>query len=395
MKVFLKGLNGCVMRKQKLNQYSDFLVSNRHDIVPDPHSGDRIILWTCGFREDVKKNSIDEIKRYLHNYPHKLIVAGCLPDISPESIQNFSCVVIPWKQDEALLEKIFGGTVPMKHIPAVFGEENICNDATACRKENPEKDITFHDQFIKLVVSEGCNFSCTYCSERLTFPPYRSFLEEELTEKCRQLVEKTGCYDVILLSDSLGEYGCDTGSSLIVLMEKLFSIDRRLRIALNNLNPAGFIRFQADIKKFIEIGRIRHLNLPIQSASQKILKLMNRPYTAQDIENIFQILNNLQFKEFDTHIIIGFPGETEGDFVETMEFLTRHKPKYVLASACMESGSMQTMFLPYKIDNAIKKSRLKKLYDCMTGAGIICNTDDSDLSLERLRRLNNVQGGHA
>ena len=388
MKVFLKGLNSCAMRKQKLKQYADFVEANGHSTVSDPDSADKVILWTCGFRKDLRENSLAEINRYHACYPGKLIVAGCLPDISPESMGDSEEVIVPWKQDNTILEKIFGNAFPLEQVSNVFGEENVCDDTAAFRKANLGKDVTFHDQFVKLVVSEGCNYECTYCSERLAFPPYRSFPEEELVGKCRQLVEKTGCYDVILLSDSLGEYGCDMGGSLALLMGKLFSIDRRVKIALNNLNPAGFIKFQTDILDFIKAGRIRHLNLPIQSASGKILKLMKRPYTLEDIDRVFGMLNDIQFAEFDTHVIIGFPGETEADFTETIQFLLRHRPKYVLASGCMVSGKMPAALLPNKIDDTTKKRRLNAFDKHMLDAGIICNTDDSELGLERLRRLN-------
>jgi threonylcarbamoyladenosine tRNA methylthiotransferase MtaB len=384
MKVFLKGLNGCTMRKQKLKSYADFVEANGHSIVSDSDSADKVILWTCGFREDFRETSVLEIDRYHARYPGKLIVAGCLPDISPESMGDSEEVIAPWKQDNTILETIFGNGFPLVSASNVFGEENICDDPAAFRKANPGKDVTFHDQFVKLVVSEGCNYECTYCSERLAFPPYRSFHEEELVAKCGQLVEKTGCYDVILLSDSLGEYGCDMGGSLALLMGKLFSIDPRVKIALNNLNPAGFMKFQTDILDFMKAGRIRHLNLPIQSASGKILKLMKRPYTREDIDTVFGILNDTHFTEFDTHIIVGFPGETEADFTETIQFVLRHRPKYVLASGCMVLENMSTAVLPDKVDELTKKRRLNIFDNYMRNAGIICNTDDSKLALERL-----------
>lgn len=390
MKVFLKGLNSCVMRKQKLRQYADFILANGHIIVSDPSSADKIILWTCGFREDLRNNSFVEINRYHGCYPEKLIVAGCLPDIAPENMEDIEDIIVPWKHDKTMLEKIFGNTCPLEQATNVFGEENVCDDTTVFRKANPGKDVTFHEQFIKLVVSEGCNYECTYCSERLAFPPYMSFPEEEIVEKCQKLVDKTGCYDIILLSDSLGEYGCDIGRSLALLMKKLFSIDWRVKIALNNLNPIGFMRFETDILDFIKAGRIRHLNLPIQSASGKILNLMKRLYTREDIDRVFGILNDIQFTEFDTHVIVGFPGETEADFTETIQFILRHRPKYVLASGCMVLRNMPVALLPDKIDESTKKRRLKEFENFMRSAGIICNTDDSELGLERLRRLNKI-----
>lgn len=390
MKIFIKGLNSCTMRKQKLRQYRNFLISNGHEIVNKPDEGDIIILWTCAFRGDVRDNSLSEIKRYQKGYKAELIVAGCLPDIAPDLLKKeFSGRIVPWRDDKNKMKEFFGkGRGGLEEIPSTFVEENLCVDVEKFRKENPDKDATFHDQFIKLVVSEGCNYNCTYCSERMAFPSYHSFPEEALVKGCRLMIEKTGCYDVMLLADSLGDYGYDANTDLPALMQKLSQVDPKLKIALNNLNPAGYIRFFDEISKLVAKGVIRHLNLPIQSASARILKLMNRPYTRQDIDRIFSSLNDVDFKEFDTHVIFGFPGETDEDFEETLQFIIKHKPKYVLASGFMEAPGMPAYQLPNKVSQQVKRKRLRVFYKQVRSAGIICNTDESQLGSDRIHRLN-------
>ncbi len=389
MKVFVKGLNSCTMRKQKLQQYRNFLVANGHIIVDGPDNCDTILLWTCAFRADVRDNSISEITRYQQEYGGKLIVAGCLPDIARGLLQeNFSGRVINWRDDTNKMEEIFGREVGFARISPIYVEEKLCDDAQKYRQENLNKDATFHDQFIKLLVSEGCNFKCTYCSERLAFPPLRSFSETELVESCQRMVEQSGQLEVILLADSLGDYGRDIGSSLSRLMRKLKVIHRDLKFALNNLNPASFIQYYDDMVEFLCDGDIIHLNLPIQSASTRILELMNRAYTKENIEKIFGMLNDIGFKRFDTHLIIGFPGETEEDFEETVEFILCHKPSYVLINGYMESPSMDAASLPDKVDEATKRRHLHDAETRIKMAGIICNTDDGEEAIDRCRRLN-------
>lgn len=390
MKVFIKGLNSCAMRKQKLHQYREFLLSNGHKVVNRPQDSDTILLWTCAFRGDVRDNSVSEVRRYQEQFEAELIVAGCLPDIAPELLRkNFNGRIIPWRNDNCKMEECFGNTKRgFEDVPTTFAERNLCDDVEKFRRENPDKDATFHDMFIKLVVSEGCNYNCSYCSERLAFPPYRSFSEQKLVELCRDMVEKTGCSEVILLSDSLGDYGCDTGSSLPNLIHKLSGIHPDLKVALNNLNPADFIKFFDEMVNLLKNGIIRHLNLPIQSASERILELMNRPYDRRDIDRIFGLLNDIGFEEFDTHLIVGFPGETEEDFAETLRFILKHNLKYVLASGFMESSGMAACGLPDKVDRQTKLERLGEFYKQVSSAGLICNTDDSELSADRRRRLN-------
>jgi MiaB/RimO family radical SAM methylthiotransferase len=378
------------MRKQKIQQYLNFITANGHEIVSAPKDSDVILIWTCAFRADVRDNSISQIISYQDKFNKTIAVSGCLPDIDPELLsRNFTGHIINWRNDKEKIEKIFGDKkVKFNEIPVIFAEKNICDDAEKYRKENPEKDVTFHDQFIKVLISEGCNYRCAYCSERLAFPPYRSFPEDELVSSCRRLIKETGKYEIILIADSLGEYGCDTGSTLPKLIKKFKTIDPKLKIVLNNLNPTDFIRYYDELAEFLQNGDIRHLNLPIQSASNKILKLMNRKYTKDDIEKIFSFLNNIEFTEFDTHVIIGFPGETEEDFQETIKFILSHKPKYVLTSSYMESPCAPSSKLPNKVNEETINRRVEEIARHLKNAGIICNTEGSELACARLNRLN-------
>jgi len=388
-KVYIKPLNSCQMRNQKILQYQQFLLSQGYSIADNIEKSDLLIIWTCAFRGDVLELSLSEIERYQNTFKGEVIVAGCLPDIAPELLKTkFSGRILNWRDDENKLIDFFGGnrSAVEQSLP-VYGAERLCENTEKYRKENPDKDATFHDQFIKLVVSEGCGFQCAYCSERLMFPPYRSFPVNKLVGKCRMIFEKTGVLEVILLADSLGEYGRDIGTDLPTLIHELKTIHPDIKIALSNLNLSNFMEFYDDMSAFLKNGTFRHLNLPIQSASPKILKLMNRTYTRKDMERIFQLLNESAFQEFDTHIIIGFPGETEEDFDETLDFILRHKVKYVLASTYLEIDTMPSAKLPDKVSPEIIKTRIKKCAEIFQKAGIIYNVSDGKLMKDRLYRL--------
>lgn len=390
MKVFIKGLNSCGMRKINVQKYRDFLRENGHEVVSNPKDSNVILIWTCAFRRDFRDNSLSEIQRYQKDFDSEVIVAGCLPDIDKKILSKcFHGKVINWREEEKKMEEYFGTSRKrLSEIPIIFGEKNICDDVTKFREENPDKDASFVDQFIKLFIAEGCRFECTYCTERLAFPPYRSFPENKIVETCRDLVKKTGQMEVILLGDSIGDYGHDIGSSLPALIRKLKTIHSGLKISLQGLNPAHFLKYYGELTEFICNGDIRSMQIPIQSASDRALRLMNRPYAKADIERIFTFLNESKFKEYDTHLIIGFPGETEEDYEETIGFVLHHHPKYVLVSGYMESLALTAAQLPDKVDKEIKYQRLRNSESRIKAAGIICNTDDSDLSVERCRRLN-------
>jgi threonylcarbamoyladenosine tRNA methylthiotransferase MtaB len=379
------------MRRGKLQQYRIFLETNGHTLTDNPTESDVILIWTCAYRSDVRDNSLAEIVRYQEIYTSELIVAGCLPDIDHMRLNEvFKGKVISWRQDSQKMETFFGaGVCSLNSISPLYIEERLCNNAEQYRKNNPDKDAMFHDQFIKLVISEGCGHDCAYCSEKLMFPAYRSFSEEKLVAACRTMIEQQDNYEIVLLADSLGEYGKDTGSNLPILIKKLIDIHPEVKVALNNLNPSDFIKYLDEMRAFLEKGVIRHLNLPIQSASDRVLRLMNRTYTSKDIYMIFTLLNNIGFKELDTHIIAGFTGETEEDFEETIQFILKHKPKYVLASQYMKAPQMPSTGLLDNIDKATVCGRIERFLSSMEEHGIICNAEGGDIMTTRLCRLNN------
>lgn len=390
MKVYIKGLNTCPMRRQNLQHYREFFSRNGHALVEDPAESDVTIVWTCAFRGDVLENSLAELARYKKAYRAEIIAAGCVPDIAPEKLaQCFNGRVIPWKHEAAKLEGAFGPVhSSFSEARPIFAEEAVCRDAAAYRKAHPGADVTFHDQFIKLLVSEGCPFACTYCTERLAFPPFRSFPEEKLVEACRRLVEETGQTRVILLSDCLGEYGRDIGSSLPLLLRKLHTVHPDLTFALNNLHPTHFLEYFDELRDLVRDGWICHLNLPVQSASDRILKMMNRLYARKDLERIFAMLNEVGFRDFDTHVIVGFPGETEEDFLETVSVVLRYRLKYVLLSMFFEATNAPAARLPAKVSGDVMLHRVERARRAFQEAGIICNWEGSELFRERLERLN-------
>jgi tRNA A37 methylthiotransferase MiaB len=389
MKVFIKGLNSCAMRRGKTEQYRQYVMANGHQVVTDPAESNYAILWTCAFRADVRDNSLREIERYQREYPHtQVIAAGCLPDIDRDRLHKvLAGIEAPWRSESSVLEPIFGATPALASLSPAYAEEKICDDAARYRAQNPDKDVQFHDQFIKLVISEGCNYRCAYCSERLMFPGYRSFPLPELVARARSLIESQKAYNIVLLADSLGEYGKDVGTSLIDLIDALRMIDVRVRVALNNINPADIVRLFDPLFARIDSGVICHLNIPIQSASDRVLALMNRTYTKAELDRILGTCARHGFTAFDTHLIVGFPGEAQGDVEETIAFLEKHRPRYVLLSRYMRAPGMPAAQQPLLPEQELS-ARMHEVESRLRNAGMICNSEDNDMMSRRFERLN-------
>ncbi|MBW1660386.1 MAG: radical SAM protein [Deltaproteobacteria bacterium] len=390
-KVFLKGMNACHMRNREVLQYRKFFIANGYEFVAGPESADVILVWTCGFREDYKTASIQKCLNYKENYSGSLVIAGCLPSIAPDEIRAYfpDVEMMPWKNDVCKMNELFSanGCTLSEFDDLIYVEEQVCEDAAEYRRKHPDADVTFHDQFIKMLVAEGCKYNCTYCSEKAVFPAYRSFPVFALADELALSIQRTGVNKAILLADSLGQYGNDIGSSFGELLLELKRKCPAAKFALNNLHLSDFLRFKDILEELIKENTICHINLPIQSGSDRILLRMNRLYEKQDIVEVFSLFNKIGFKDFDTHIIVGFPGESERDFNETLEILTTYRPKYVLGSLYMESQAAASRQMFPKISTSRMVARARTLQQAMDSAGIICNCDHSEISNERLNRM--------
>jgi len=390
--VLLKGLYGCTMRKQNVRQYEEFLRRRGCRIVRRLGEADVIVLWTCAFREDVLTSSMKEVRRLAKLRSKRLIVAGCLPDIAPDILKRqYKGLVVTWRNDEAGFRELFGGEPgELDACRHVFAEPKYCDNAAAYRRRHRDADVTFADEYIKLVISEGCGYKCAYCSERLTFPPYKSFPEDELVAAARAVIRRTGEKRIMLLADSLGEYGKDTGTNLPKLIRRLCAIRPGVQVALNNLNAADLVRHWKPLTAYIRKGMICHLNLPIQSASARELRRMRRAYTRRDLDRIFSYLDKIGFDAYDTHIIVGFPGETPEDLQKTLGFLKTHKPRYALISRYMEMPHAPSAKYRPKVDRRTINRRLAEVLRQLSQAGVICNVEDGFLASERWARLRRV-----
>jgi threonylcarbamoyladenosine tRNA methylthiotransferase MtaB len=382
MKVYVRGLNACVQRKSDIARYKRFLVANGHGLAATPLESDAILLWTCAFRRDFRDNSLKKIKEFRELGP-ELIVCGCLPSIDPEGLSaNYSGKSFPWREEKTWFPRFFGangGGDLESH--RVFSERNITQDLMTCRKANPDHKVFFCDQFVKLFVSEGCRCECSYCAERLAFPAYRSFPQDLLVAECRHIVASTGAQKVMLWADSLGDYGVDCNSSLPMLVENLLAVDDDLVLGLSSLNPQHFLEHFEAMLALVEAGRIFSLELPIQSASDRILRQMQRKYEKGDIERLYASLAALNFTEIETDIILGFPGETEADFEETLDFLLAHRPKYVMISRYLETNGMLSREIGGKVPMEIIWERLARTSAALT-AGHIAHSYDNNLSTQ-------------
>lgn len=286
------------------------ILKTGHVLTENPEEADVIILNTCGFIEDAKKESIQAIFEALElkkNDPAKQVyVAGCLSQRYPTQISS----EIPEVDD------VFG-TEAFDEITRKIGTSHA-----AAHHEHQFRKLITPGHFAYLKIAEGCDHTCSFCAIPGIRGKYRSREIDEIMDEAKFLVE-SGVKEIILISQDSSYYGIDLyGEQRIVqLLEKMLRIEgiEWLRVLYwypNNF-PMEVISLMKSSDKLVS-----YLDLPMQHISAAVLKRMRRSGTRTRLERIFHTVRQKAPEiGLRTTMILGYPGETEDDFKQLYDFV--------------------------------------------------------------------------
>lgn len=297
----------------------------RYDITSNPKMADIIVVNTCGFIESAKQESIDtilEMAQYKENGRCKLLIAtGCLIQRYGEELKelipeiDIMLGVNNYNDMDTVINNFIDND--SKTINIDYSDENI---------NEGERVLTTASHTAYIRIAEGCDNFCTYCAIPKIRGRFRSRKMENIIEEAKLLASK-GVKEVILVAQDTTIYGRDLykENKLHVLLEELSNIDQIEWIRLLYCYPEELypelIDEMATNKKIV-----KYIDLPIQHISSRILKLMGRKVTREDIiEKIEYLREHIPSINIRTSLITGFPGESEEDFNEMKEFLEQYK----------------------------------------------------------------------
>lgn len=367
MKLFIRKLNICGMRKVNIYQYRNALLMGGHEIVDDASSADKVLVWTCAFREDFYNNSINVLKSY-ESMGKSVVAMGCLPSIDPELMKSeFGGEIIHFNNDREEFGKIFGVDIDSAEYPIC--EYPLRDSVNDFRLRNPGLKVGWDDQYIKLYVSEGCTKKCSYCTEIRAFGSYKSYPARLIVENARKMVERTGVRNLALFGDDIGAWGSDANSDLGQLILELTEIDPEIKVSLKQINPYYMKLHFELIESLVDSGKIFQILSPIQSASDRILLLMERGYSSDDIDRMFETLSAANV-ELETHVIAGFPTETREEWEETVDFVCRHRFRYVMGNIYMPGPGTKAAGMEGQIERAEREDRMQTGADKMERNGV-------------------------
>ncbi|MBR3146668.1 MAG: 30S ribosomal protein S12 methylthiotransferase RimO [Eubacterium sp.] len=358
MKVYFDTL-GCMKNFDDTDMAKGILGRSGHEIADTPEEADVIIVNTCGFIEAAKKESIDEVFRMseYRKQGKKLLVSGCLAQRYAEDLYK--------EMDEA---DGFLGVNDYSKLPEILDslEEKgrfAINDEYS--KENDSMLTDDADRFIPegtystyLRISEGCDRNCAYCIIPKIRGPYRSKSEESIIAEAARLAEH-GCRELVVIAEDTGCYGIDLYGEprLAELLKKLCGIDGiewiRLMYCYEDHITDELIDVIANEDKMC-----KYIDIPLQHASDRILKSMRRKTT---LASISAKLDKLRARIPDiairTTFITGFPGETDEDSAILEDFVEEQQFARVGVFTFSAEEGTEAFDMPDQIPEDVKEER--------------------------------------
>ena len=303
----IDGFSGCMLNSWDSQLFHKFFAMNNWKVVSDWKDADLVLLNTCAFVksvEDKVAQRIIEIKAGLRP-DQRMVVAGCFPKINDERLREIFEGVSFGPRENTQLNKIIDAQVKIEDVRINRLEEQYLNGAPSSRF------------YIK--IEDGCLGNCSFCAIKAAKGNLKSIEPERILEQFRKGRE-VGYKEFVLLGDDIGCYGRDIRTNLVELLKRIVQQDGEFYLFLHFVQPNWFLDMIDGFRDVFATGKVTVLNIPIQSGNDRVLRLMRRPYSMKEVLPVMQKIK-AEFPSvlLQTHVIVGFPGETYAEFLDSLE----------------------------------------------------------------------------
>ena len=315
---------GCKVNQTETGALAQLFEENGYTVVPGGEAADVYVVNSCTVTNFGDQKSRKWLRRAKRENPGAVtVLTGCYPQAFPQEAAAIAeaDVVTGSGNRRAILRDV-------QRI--LDGEAERVVDIRPHEKgerfeELPMDKFAEHTRaFVK--VEDGCNRQCAYCVIPRARGPVRSRSEQSILQELHRLTA-AGYKEIVLTAISLPSYGADTGTSLVELVEKAAAVPGVERLRLGSLDPD--MLHVDDIRRLARVEKLcPQFHLSLQSGCDKTLRAMRRPYTTAQYAAIAARLREAFGPEnvsFTTDVIVGFPGETEEDFAQSMAFVTAQR----------------------------------------------------------------------
>jgi threonylcarbamoyladenosine tRNA methylthiotransferase CDKAL1 len=366
MKVYLE-VYGCTANKSDASLVKGILKENSYEIVNEINKAETLILLTCTVIGTTEQRMLYRLKKFKET-GKQIIVGGCMASVQSDLVKSIAPDVklMPPQYSHQILDVI-------NDEKPVFEAKNKTNFSKS-----------YEDIIAPISIAEGCNFSCAYCITSKARGKLKSYPIDEIENDIYKAL-KQGCKEIQITSQDTSSYGTDNGKNLGDLLTNISKINGKFRIRVGMMNPYTCLKNLNRIINGYKSSKIyKFLHIPVQSGDNVILEKMNRKYNVDDFLKIIK-----KFKSFypditiSTDIIVGFPTETEEQFMTTVNLLKRIKPDITNITRYSARPNTKAKNMKGRVNTSIAKERSKYLTD-------LCSKISKQNNLEHIERTYDV-----
>ncbi len=352
---------GCKLNFSETSAIGRSLIENGFQKVEFSDRADYYIINTCSVTENADKETKQVVKAALKTNPEaKIIIVGCYAQLKPEEISKIKGVNMVLGANEKFRIHEYIEQLEEQTAPVVISGDINNVEFYADAYSQGERTRSF------LKVQDGCDYFCSFCTIPLARGKSRSNSIARTVEVAKK-VAATGVKEIVLTGVNIGDYGKAVDGnerteenflSLIKELEKIAEMERfRISSIEPNLLTNEIIEFVAGSSKFMP-----HFHIPLQSGSDKILKLMRRKYLSKLYkERVEKIKAVMPHACIGVDVIVGFPGETHGQFLETYNFVNELDVSYLHVFTYSERANTRALNISPVVPVAERKERNKML----------------------------------
>jgi threonylcarbamoyladenosine tRNA methylthiotransferase MtaB len=353
VKVFLNAI-GCRLNQSEVDTLARQLLASGHEIVTSPDEADKVIVNTCMVTREAASDSRALTRRYHRRNPSaELILTGCYATVVPEELEQINGVgrIVPNMEKDQLIQ-LLDPTFPVD-IP-IYDREPVLRDYLI-------SNIGRTRAFIK--VQDGCDNRCTYCITTLARGRNKSRRVGDIVSEIQGLAA-AGYKEAVLTGVHLGSYGMDleAGVRLIDLVRSVLEHTDILRLRLSSLEPwdvpEGFFELWSNPRL------LPHLHVPLQSGSDRILKRMARRTDRSSFRRLASSARgSIPDLNLSTDLIAGFPGESDRDFEDTVEYVSEMGFSRLHVFTYSNRPGTAAEKMDDQIPKKVRKQRVRRLID--------------------------------